>query len=228
VSEGRLCLAHTAGLDGRVVPRIREIRLTLILYIERRYEARINEASADPIVRFETALAIGALGNLHLGQGKPATAEQEHKRGIALWEALIRDYPANTAYWKQLGNGHGILGWMFEDQGRLGEAADEYRKAGQAFGEIMRLEPGNPKGWNNLACVLVESNMVEIRNPPRAIELAQRAIELAPRNRNYWWTLGFAYYQARDWSAAITALEKSRELSRFDNADNWFALAMAH
>jgi len=43
------------------VPRIHEIRNTLLQYIERRYEDRIDEARVDPVVRFETALAIGAL-----------------------------------------------------------------------------------------------------------------------------------------------------------------------
>jgi tetratricopeptide (TPR) repeat protein len=37
-----------------------------------------------------------------------------------------------------------------------------------------------------------------------------------------------ALYRARDWKAAVAALDKARELSRGGDAGNWLFLAMAH
>src|SRR6185436_9523516 len=61
-----------------------------------------------------------------------------------------------------------------------------------------------------------------------AVELAQKAVELAPKDGAFWNTLGVAHYRAGDWKAAIDALEKSMELSQGAESFNWFFLAIAH
>jgi len=67
------------------------------------------------------------------------------------------------------------------------------------------------------------------RDPHRAVELAQQAVELAPKEGLYWNTLGVAHYRAGNYQDSIAALEKSRhlqpgQLAAFD----YFFLAMAH
>jgi uncharacterized protein HemY len=54
----------------------------------------------------------------------------------------------------------------------------------------------------------------KFRDPKRAVELAKKAVKLAPKEGNYWNTLGVAQYRASDWKEAIAALEKSIELLR--------------
>ena len=54
------------------------------------------------------------------------------------------------------------------------------------------------------------------------------AVELAPKNPNFPSTLGAAHYRARDWKAAIAALEQSRAMREGGDAHEWFFLAMAH
>ena len=52
----------------------------------------------------------------------------------------------------------------------------------------------------------------KFRDAPRAVTLAQRAVELAPDDGHCWNTLGVAHYRAGDWKAAVDALTKSEEL----------------
>src|SRR5439155_24023680 len=60
-------------------------------------------------------------------------------------------------------------------------------------------------------------------------ELAKEAVQHAPKDANFWSTLGAAYYAAGDWQNAISALEKSQELAPDQLvAHNGFMLAMAH
>jgi Flp pilus assembly protein TadD len=62
-----------------------------------------------------------------------------------------------------------------------------------------------------------------------AIELARKAVELAPKEALHWNTLGVAHYRAGHWKEAIEALSKSMELQKgaLESFDTFF-LAMAH
>ncbi|HEX4816111.1 MAG TPA: hypothetical protein VFV66_25485 [Nonomuraea sp.] len=82
---------------------------------------------------------------------------------------------------------------------------------------------------NDIAWLLATHPGPSARDPKRAAELAQGAIDLAPKNSNYWNTLGVARYRAGDFEGSIAALQKFREL-RTDDAEwgNPFFLAMAH
>jgi uncharacterized protein HemY len=90
------------------------------------------------------------------------------------------------------------------------------------------MRPASALAFNNLAWTLATCPEEKVRNPPRAVELARKAVELAPKARMIWNTLGAAQYRAGDWKAAIQALEKSMELSKGGDSFDWFFLAMAH
>src|SRR5262249_48237601 len=82
---------------------------------------------------------------------------------------------------------------------------------------------------NNKAWRLATHPGAKSRDPRRAVDLAQRAVELAPKQGLYWNTLGVAHYRAGNYQESIAALEQSRqlqagELAAFDS----FFLAMAH
>jgi serine/threonine protein kinase/WD40 repeat protein len=67
------------------------------------------------------------------------------------------------------------------------------------------------------------------RDPARAIELAHKAVTLAPKEGNYWNTLGVAHYRAGHWKDAIEALTKAMELQKgAQESFDTFFLAMAH
>lgn len=60
----------------------------------------------------------------------------------------------------------------------------------------------------------------------RAVELAQRAVELAPADGPCRRALGVAHYRAADWNAAVAALEKANAFSSGGDCAAQFFLAM--
>ncbi len=59
----------------------------------------------------------------------------------------------------------------------------------------------------------------------RGLELARKAVELAPNNWMFWNTLGVAAFRTGDWKTASESLHKSMSLTGGGAAD-WFFLAM--
>jgi tetratricopeptide (TPR) repeat protein len=130
-----------------------------------------------------------------------------------------------------------VLTQVYEAQGRLAAAEPiaeklqrcrlarqerALRKVSRKLGEISAAQ-------NNLAWFLATSPRKEIREPKRAVELARKAVVLAPASASIWNTLGVALYRIGDLKGAIEALEKSERLAPDKHlADNGFFLAMAH
>jgi tetratricopeptide (TPR) repeat protein len=118
---------------------------------------------------------------------------------------------------------HFKLGKALYLKGRFDEAI-------AALNEAMRLQP--PGTWAfhydvELAATLAACNEAKFRDTRRALELAKKAIELAPQDAATWNTLGVAEYRAGNWTAALAALAKATELRR-GSSYNWFFLAMTH
>ena len=65
-------------------------------------------------------------------------------------------------------------------------------------------------------------------DPGRAVGLAKEAVELNPQEGNYDNTLGVALYQAGRWKESVAPIEKSMELRKGGDSNDWFFLAMAH
>ncbi|HTU89418.1 MAG TPA: protein kinase, partial [Gemmataceae bacterium] len=82
---------------------------------------------------------------------------------------------------------------------------------------------------NNNAWQLATHADAKLRDPLRAVELAQQAVALAPKEGIFWNTLGVAHYRAGNWVESIAALEKSMQLlhGQFESFNTFF-LAMSH
>src|SRR5262249_10183312 len=76
--------------------------------------------------------------------------------------------------------------------------------------------------------VLVTTSDPEIRDENRGLELATLSIRLAPRDSDFWNTLGVAYYRVGNWEEAVNALQKSMELGKDGDVVDWVLLATAH
>jgi tetratricopeptide (TPR) repeat protein len=134
---------------------------------------------------------------------------------IAACKEAVRLGPADHV------NHHLDLGLALARKGLVGEAI-------AAWNEALRLEPRNAHHHNNLAWLLATCPEAKFRDPRRAVELAQKAVELTPEEGSHWNTLGVAHYRAGDCNAAIAAFEKSMELRKGGDSFDWFFLAMAH
>jgi tetratricopeptide (TPR) repeat protein len=107
-------------------------------------------------------------------------------------------------------------------------ALKQYDKAKADIEKAVELGATDAGVLNNVAWVLATSSAAELRDPKRAVALAKKAVELEPKGRAAWNTLGAAHYRAGDWKAAVTALEKAMKLREGGDAFDWFFLAMAH
>jgi tetratricopeptide (TPR) repeat protein/serine/threonine protein kinase len=115
---------------------------------------------------------------------------------------------------------HSGLAEVLAQSGDLPAAVAEYEKT-------IELAPSNPGPLGDLAWLLTTWGDPTLRNPQRAIELSEKATQLAPENGRAWNSLGVAKYRAGQWKAAIEALEKSIELEHQGDAVHYFFLAMS-
>jgi tetratricopeptide (TPR) repeat protein len=112
-------------------------------------------------------------------------------------------------------------GLAYEKLGRWAEALADCSRA-------VELDPKCAPACNGCAWLLATCPNPRFRDPARAVELAKKAVGLAPKKGSCWNTLGVAHYRARDWRAAVAALEKAMELQRFGTSFDWFPLAVAY
>jgi serine/threonine protein kinase/tetratricopeptide (TPR) repeat protein len=149
----------------------------------------------------------------------------DHQTGERTGEEVIRFYTVARAL--NPGNvlTNIILAHVLQRHGKHDEAAAVFRKVTELDVTHVRL-PG-PQ-LNQLAWLLITSRNANLRSPRQAVELAQKAVELTPRDASYWNTLGVARYRAGNWKDAIIALQKSLGLHQGHDSYNWFFLAMAH
>jgi tetratricopeptide (TPR) repeat protein len=105
----------------------------------------------------------------------------------------------------------------------------EYDKALDDYNKAIEIDPKYTLAYNNLAWLLAMCPDSEIRDPTRAVQLAQKAVQLDSKNGGHWNTLGVAQYRAGNWPEAIDALQKSNQILKGSHYSfNAFFLAMAH
>jgi tetratricopeptide (TPR) repeat protein len=106
-------------------------------------------------------------------------------------------------------------------------ALRQYDKALADLNKALELDPSF-QVQNDLAWYLITCPARNLRDVPRAVQLAGKAVELVPRDRHCWNTLGAAQYYAGQWRVAIESVKKAMELSKGGDSWDWFFLAMAH
>jgi superkiller protein 3 len=113
------------------------------------------------------------------------------------------------------------LGLDLTMKGRFDEAIACYHEA-------IRLHPDSAEAHKRLAWFLATCSDPRVRDPAQAVELARKAVDLAPQDSGNRKTLGVALYRAAVWKDSVAALEKSIELGKSGDAFTWFFLAMAY
>src|SRR5262249_7620972 len=107
--------------------------------------------------------------------------------------------------------------------GQLGR----YREAQADYEKLLEFAPGSALIHNDLSWLLATCPDPKLRDPARAVQLAQRAVELEEQIGKTSNTLGVARYRAGNWKAAIEALDKSRASRQGGDAFDFLFLAMA-
>jgi serine/threonine protein kinase/Flp pilus assembly protein TadD len=134
-------------------------------------------------------------------------------------DAAIAEYLEAGRLQKDFPAAHYHLGNALAFKGQRESAIAAYCKA-------IASAPQHAAAHNNLAWLLATCPDPKVRDPARAIDLAKKAVVLAPKQAKYWNTLGIAHYRAGDWEAANHALKQSMGLGHPEPSYNWFFLAM--
>jgi len=171
----------------------------------------------------DTLNAMYDLTLVYLRQDKLPDAERVFRQAEVLRKKRPFDAPD-----RRMALIYGKLGDTFNRTGRIKEAAAACREAQAVYEIFVAKAPDQPGSQNNLARWLATCPVKELHDPRRSVELAKKAVELAPKQGTFWNTLGVAYYRAGDWKAAIEALTKSMDLRKGGDSNDWFFLAMAH
>ncbi|HJZ59568.1 MAG TPA: tetratricopeptide repeat protein, partial [Gemmataceae bacterium] len=112
-----------------------------------------------------------------------------------------------------------------EALGRLGK----WQEAISSYEDLTRLLPNDAWGFNQLAWLLATCPDANLRDGARAVEMAKKGHQIGKSDGFSWNTLGVAHYRAGNWTEAVAALQRSRELfaGRRDAMNTCF-LAMAN
>ena len=154
------------------------------------------------------------LGNLYAAQGRPADAERQYRRALAIDDQLFM--------------AKGNLAMLLAGGGRLEEAerllreahAAQPGQAGISFNlGLLLAERGKPEEAEQVLRAALAADptlapaafnlavMVGERRPAEAVTLARRAAALRPEEARYAWTLGYFQFRAGDPKDAAATLE---------------------
>jgi tetratricopeptide (TPR) repeat protein/serine/threonine protein kinase len=137
----------------------------------------------------------------------------QYDKAVADFSRAIELDPKLAPAWTNRGKAYGHLG--------------QWDKAVADCSRAVELSPKDASVHNDLAWLRATCPDVKLRDSEQAVQLARRAVELAPEVGASWNTLGVAQYRAGDWKAAVVALEKSMALRQGGDAFDWLFLAMA-
>ena len=148
-------------------------------------------------------------------------ARGDHNREIGNLESALADYDRAI----QLDS---TSPWTFFHRGNCQRKLGNPNAAIADYNEAFRLGLNDPRVLDGVAWYLATSPEFRMQDPGRAVELAQKAVELSPKEAAFWNTLGAAQYRAGQWKAAIASRQKSMELDSGWNSFPQFHVAMAY
>lgn len=142
-------------------------------------------------------------------------------KSIEISKRLVERHPENAQYKRELSQ---FCSKCASFYGIMNDLARELEWQERAT----TVDPLNPGPYNRLAWRLANNHDPKRRDVERAIVAARKAVEIEPRDANYWNTLGAAHCRARQWRAAIDALDKSMMLHRGGDGFDWYFAAIAY
>ena len=183
--------------------------LGLALAAQRKWNEAIEEYREAIRIKQDVADA-------HCGLGYSLMQQGEFRKAVAALSECIKLRPDLAQVWH-------VRAFCYVRLSGFREALADYEKTLELLGPN-----AGPGIYNDLAWLLATCPEVELRKPSRAVELAKKAVELAPKAGGFWNTLGVAHYRLGEEKAAVTALHKSMDLRQGGDAIDWLFLAMAH
>ncbi len=186
-------------------------------------EICLGEALAiyDQFESHDRAATLLELGIVHQQQGRLAEAEATLRGALDMQQRVFREPHTETA--ETLAN----LASVLYQQQRGGESQVAYGEAVAMRRKVIDLMPRNPASLAKLAWLLAAVPFEALRDPPTAVALARRAVELAPESPSAWRALGAACYRNASWTEAVEALQRSVTCRHQEDPSIGYLLAMS-
>ena len=172
--------------------------------------------------RIELGQLHSSLGKAHRQLGNFQAARVSLHKSVQLHERLVQDESMAPTSQADRTDRLLRLGRAYSDCGRFEDAMTTYREALEAT-------PTSARAMNRIAWLQLTAADHSMRDPARALELAQQAVERAPENASYWNTLGVAYYRNGQWEqASQILLQAVAQHHEGGTPFDWYFLAMSH
>jgi tetratricopeptide (TPR) repeat protein len=205
-AEETLAIASELVGQGRVVEAGREFRLAIELASGGEEDAEARRIQAD---------ALDGLGQSLLATGCHDEAVVALRDALALRDWLAGEF-SDADHFSDLAIARDGLSRALAESGRTAEAIGEREIALQIWRILAADHPKNDdyrdrraNTLNDLAWLLATDPDPTLRDPARALSLAEEAVRSSSDHDASWNTLGVARYRAGDWAGAIEALERS-------------------
>jgi tetratricopeptide (TPR) repeat protein len=183
------------------------------------------EIPASPDFRRQHAhLQIRRATRLAAG-GQTHRAEETFSKGLNLLAKLADDYPAVPEFRRELAQGLDLLGCLLVREGRKSAGAQTFRQVRQLREELIRNLP-EPVHVQEMAWFLATCPDESFRDAKVALQMAERALALAPEQGDCWSALGIAHYRNGEWKKSEAALQKAIQLRSGGGCADWLFLAM--
>ncbi len=150
-----------------------------------------------------------------------AGARKAIAKAIEIQTGLVAAHPDDRTYKRELSQYYSVSGDVEVAEGQLEAGLKNQERAAA-------IDPTNPRPLDQAASALASFRDPKRRDPAKAIEFARKAIAIAPRNPQYWHTLGVAQYRAGRWPAALESLKNSMLLQNGGDGLDWYFVAMTN
>jgi protein O-mannosyl-transferase len=164
--------------------------------------ALVRKGFADEaIAHYQEAVTLRPdYADAHYNFGSVLLQEGRVEEAIAHWQRALAIQPFD-------GDVHTSLGNALLQKGLVKDAIVHYQRA-------LEIAPQDVLARNNLALILATSSDASIRNGPKAVKLAEQAVQLSRgQNPNFFRTLAAAYAESGRFSEAIDAAERGMEIA---------------
>jgi hypothetical protein len=168
-----------------------------------------EQSSDDPDVRLQQGVAYVHTGRVYQVLAERDKAQQAFRQAIAVFGRLIEDFPEDPKYPRELGWALYLLAADLYAAGRLQDANECYGQSIGVWREALRKHPADVDSLIQLASFLCHGFDPNLCDPRGAVELARKAVALAPHLPKAWLALGVASYRSGEWCAAEAALQEA-------------------
>jgi serine/threonine protein kinase len=207
-------------------PTQRQTSDKLLADVGRFYARFVDSASTDPDSRTEASAALVHLGYLHRLRNDHDSTEKALRQAVALAEGLVQEEPDSRQARLSLAQRHDVLGKELYQTGQVQLAERSLEQSIKELHELLRRFPNDADLVQQTAYVLVSCPVPALRDPQRALGLAEQAMRAGPTPTREA-ILGMALHRAGQSHEAVHALERSVAAGEGDSVV-WFFLSLAH